>query len=154
MAKGEATWGSLEVPAEVIASWAPKKKYIAAGELIMVPILQTQPFLQQAIRNQQAVWFLDNMGSWGSLIKATASTEDLAQLAMLAQVGFTALATDTYYEWVRSAANIADAPSRGKVPQVPPSVRTKEVQLLVPWQVFLNPLEEARRLLLDITGGT
>ena len=42
----------------------------------------------------------------------------------------------------------------GKVPQVPPSVRTKEVQLLVPWQVFLNPLDEARRLLLEITGGT
>ena len=46
------------LPAEGVASWAPKQEYLAAGELIMVPVWLIHPSGQQTIRSHQ------EFGSW------------------------------------------------------------------------------------------
>ena len=113
-------WGDFPVPKEVVKTWEQRKKQIAVAELIVAPILAVDPVARETFGAADVIWFLDNTTALSCLIKSGAKRRDMASLAMLAQVSLHSAGIRPYYEWIRSEANIADAPSRGLRPSLPP----------------------------------
>ena len=119
----------------------------------MAPILALDPTARQIMSGQNVIWFLDNMGALGSLIKANSSNPDIAPMAMLAQVSMYSVQARPYYEWVRSSANTSDAPSRGETPRFPNGTVAKELQVTLHWPCFLDTFAEARKRLRAMAEG-
>ena len=121
---------------------------------MVIAILTTNPRFRSWARQRQVLWFLDNLAALGALVGASSKNEDMAGLAMLAQASNFALQATPYYEWVRSAANVADAPSRGHPPPILDNYRVREVHLAIPWSLFLRPLVEGRIILSRLVVGS
>ena len=143
----ETIWGDVTLPAWVIDSWEHRKRHIAVGGLLVVPMLALEPTVRPILAGSDSIWFLDNVAALGSLIRGSSTRQDMSSLAMQSQVALYSMRTCPYFEWVRSQANIADAPSRGRKPQLPRGLKAKRVHLKVKWESFLSSAEEARKLL-------
>jgi hypothetical protein len=79
------------------------------------------------------VIFVDNQSALGMLTKAAGKAADLAAIAVHAAHALLRSATCLTWVWVPSRLNIADAPSRGKIPIVgtrtPLRVQWRELEL-------------------------
>jgi hypothetical protein len=120
----ETTWGSFHVPNWLIATWKNRKKQITVTELLVAPVVALSCKLRQHIQNRDLLWFIDNSAALSCLVKASSPHQDMASLAMLAQVALHSAQARPWYEWVRSSANLADAPSRGAPPATPRGMRS------------------------------
>ena len=88
----------------------PKAKYITQLELLAVPLLlSSAPWL---FRGQQLLWFIDNLGALGAMVKAASRAADCAALAMTTHCALAAFDVELWGEWVDSDANPADGFSR------------------------------------------
>ena len=87
-----------------------RKKYITQLELMAAPLLLAS--CPKLLRGRQALWFIDNQGAIGALIRATSRSGDCAALAMAAQCALHALHVEHWCELFDSNANPGDPFSR------------------------------------------
>jgi len=67
------------------------------------------------LRGRQVVHYIDNSGAMAILVKDYSSDLDSAQLVNTFYALTSALEVDVWFDYVKSAANVADWPSRGQV---------------------------------------
>lgn len=132
-------YSRLLVPASFYKYFAADKRtYIAQGELLVaVAAYYTLPEL---LRERAVMHFIDNMVALSAMVNGYASKADCAILVNTFHEAVLRLRVYLWAEWVPSAANIGDWPSRpGKVHLVPRSAKWVDL-VLPPVQAFADML--------------
>ena len=140
-------WDAFPVPEEGVQTWEQCKKQTAVAKPFVAPISAVDPVARETFGATDVIWFLDNTTALSCLINTGAKRRDMASLAMLAQVSLHSAGIRPYYKWVRSEANIADAPSRGLRPSLPPGLHAKQLKLNINWGHFTSAFESARAII-------
>jgi len=113
---GSETWYTSEhiSGAEITAKFEPgKKTYIGPYEMwYAAGALQT---LGSVCKRRQIIHFIDNTSALAGLVKGYASNHDMGYITNAYHALALGIECDTYFEYVRSAANIADLPSRQRM---------------------------------------
>jgi hypothetical protein len=85
------------------------------GQLELLAAIAVYYSLADVLRGRQVVHYIDNSGAMAILVKDYSSDLDSAQLVNTFYALTSALEVDVWFDYVKSAANIADWPSRGQV---------------------------------------
>ena len=104
-------YSRLRLPEAYFRYLAPgKRTYIAQGELIVaVALYYTLPDL---VRDRAVMHFIDNTVALSAIVHGYASKPDLGAMVNALHEAMMDLRCYIWAEWVPSAANIADWPSR------------------------------------------
>ena len=103
-------WASEYTPEEVIARWGKRKQYIGVLEQYYGAAVYTS--CPEDVEDADVLHFVDNTGAVAGFVKGYASAYDAGVIVNATQATQVRLRTTTYYEYVRSKANVADLPSR------------------------------------------
>lgn len=116
--------------AEYFRRFAPNKRtYIAQAELIVA--IAAYLTLPELLRGRAVMHFIDNTVALSAIVNGYASKADCAAMVNSFHETILALRSYLWAEWVPSAANIGDWPSRpDKVHLVPKSA--KFVKMVLP----------------------
>ena len=144
--------GAFDIPPQTVQTWKHRDKLIALAELVVVPAMALTPEIADLLRCRDILWFIDNLATLKSLIKVNSTQENMTELTMVSSVAMVALGTRTYYEWVRSSANVADNPSRGKRIVELPGRTSIQIQLNIDWEAFNDTGERALQLLARLSA--
>ena len=140
------------------AHWRERSQYV--GQLERLAAVAVYYSLAAELRGREVIHFIDNSGAMACLIKNYSSDRDSSRLVHTFWALACALEIDVWFEYVRSAANIADWPSRDKFDFVadlgarvvdpwvsPPTDSWGDVEaaLLVAESVPERPAKRARR---------
>lgn len=140
------------------AHWRERSQYV--GQLELLAAVAVYYSLAAELRGREVIHFIDNSGAMACLIKNYSSDRDSSRLVHTFWALACALEIDVWFEYVRSAANIADWPSRDKFDFVadlgarvvdpwvsPPTDSWGDVEaaLLVAESVPERPAKRARR---------
>ena len=102
-------YGHAPVPAEVMDRFVARKQYIGQLELLAaVAVYWSVPEL----RGRDVIHWIDNQGAIAALVKGYSRAPDSVQILHAFVVFTMALGLAIWFEYVPSAANIADLPSR------------------------------------------
>ena len=104
-----------EVPEEILKvlhTLRSHKTFIHPLELVGILAPYFSPVLRAYLGGADVIHFGDNQAANGVAIKGASGAPDLARLALLFHSRLAADATRVWIEWVCSAGNPADAPSR------------------------------------------
>ena len=91
--------------------FAIKQQYI--GQLEMLAALSVYASLPKVFHNSLVLHFIDNQGVLWNLVDASATEAGCADMAHTAALTQARLGARVWYDYVASAANIGDKPSRG-----------------------------------------
>ena len=91
--------------------FAIKKQYI--GQLEMLAAMAVYTSLPDVFRNALTLHWIDNQGVLWNMVDASASEPGCADIAHSTAKAQARLGVRVWYEYVASAANIGDMPSRG-----------------------------------------
>ena len=111
--KGEWYVASYHPPREMLAAWRTRQQYV--GQLELLAAIAVYYSLADVLRGRKVVHYIDNSGAMAILVKDYSSDIDSAQLVNTFYALTSALEVDVWFDYVKSAANIADWPSRGQV---------------------------------------
>ena len=111
--KGEWYVASYQPPREMLAAWRTRQQYV--GQLELLAAIAVYYSLADVLRGRQVVHYIDNSGAMAILVKDYSSDLDSAQLVNTFYALTSALEVDVWFDYVKSAANVADWPSRGQV---------------------------------------
>jgi hypothetical protein len=127
---GAEFWAKLIVPESFYAHFAPDMKtYIAQVELLVaIAAYFTVPDL---LRGRAVLHFIDNTTALSALVNGYARKPDCAALVNSFHETVMDLRCYIWAEWVPSAANIADWPSRPELERYVPSSAV-EIDLVLP----------------------
>ncbi len=91
-------------------AFGEKHTYITYGEALapLLPYVNDQWLFEDAT----IVFFIDSQAVLGALVAGTSPATQLAKIACLWQLAYTSVRARCWCEWIESAANIADGPSR------------------------------------------
>ena len=78
----------------------------------MIAVLSAVFSAPESFRGRKVIAFVDNTGALSALLHGYASKPDAARITNIFHLLVAALGCDLYFEWVPSAANISDLPSR------------------------------------------
>jgi hypothetical protein len=92
-----------------------QKTFIHPLELLGILAPYVCPELAEIWRDADVIHFGDNEAANGASIKGTSGARDLSRLALILHTRLAASATRIWIEWVCSAGNIADDPSRDEI---------------------------------------
>jgi hypothetical protein len=112
---------SREVEEEILARWRERKQYM--GQLEALAAVAVYYSLADGIespdgsrthvmRDSYSIHFIDNYGSLASLVKKRSRDPDITRQAHVLTALFIALGVRQWFEFVASALNVADLPSR------------------------------------------
>ena len=121
------------MPDDVVADWQSEgaKQVIAQAELL--PVLVARVHFAAYLAGRSVLVFIDNESARGALIKST-SPNKFSTVILEKIVGRDIKeGTLTWYARVPTASNIADPPSRGRVPPMLPGWPAP-AQVQVAWQ--------------------
>ena len=142
----------FELPAWYFSLFSPHMKtYIMQGEGVgAVAPLFTLPAL---FRGRSVVQFQDNTGALSALIHGYASKPDMSRIVNVFHLAQFVLRARVWFEWVPSAANLADLPSRleyGRFFRIIPGSVWVDTRLpsFDEWSMPLLPLFERVRSVL------
>ena len=93
------------------ALFAIKDQYI--GQLEMMAVMSVYASLPRVFRNALVLHFVDNQGVLWNTVDASSKEPGCAAMAHTTALLQAKLGARTWYEFVASAANVADLPSRG-----------------------------------------
>ena len=65
------------------------------------------------LRDEQAIYFIDNQSALSAMVKGSSRDVAMSGIAHLTALRQQEMRTRAWYEWVPSAENLADLPSRG-----------------------------------------
>jgi hypothetical protein len=97
----------------MLAAWRTRQQYV--GQLELLAAIAVYYSLAVVLRGRQVVHYIDNSGAMAILVKDYSSDIESAQLVNTFYALTSALEVDVWFDYVKSAANIADWPSRGQV---------------------------------------
>ena len=95
---------------QMVSRRRPRKQQIMCAEAL-APLIALHHSAAR-LANQQILWFVDNLGAMGSLIRGSARPEDVGHIASMEATLAAQLSTQVWYEWVDSASNPSDGLSR------------------------------------------
>ena len=101
---------AVDVPAEVLRIWMPRKTQINLLRLIAVPLVARG--CPELVANRDVLWFIDNQAALSSLVRAASRVQDVNYLSLITSLLMAILKTRPWYEWVPPASNISDPLSR------------------------------------------
>ena len=104
------SYASAIVPDAIMASWRERKQYITQLEVLAALLPYTTS--PELFRHRHVIHFVDNSGAASILVKGTSRDADASRLAHVFHAVAAALQTIVWWEYVPSAANVADLPSR------------------------------------------
>ena len=132
-------YSRLRLPEAYFRYLAPgKRTYIAQGELIVaVALYYTLPDL---VRDRAVMHFIDNTVALSALVNGYASKADCAVLVNSFHEAVMELRLHLWAEWVPSAANIGDWPSRPDKTHLVPSTAKFVPLVLPPLERFVDML--------------
>lgn len=113
-ARGEPSYrhASAVVPPEVYDALLPRVQQVTVLEALgALTAITTFP---EAFRGREVIHFIDNTGAMFNLANGYSGQTDMAMITHIFNAACAALGADVWFEWVPSAANIADLPSRGE----------------------------------------
>ena len=106
-------WSKKLVPEEYYVHFAAgKKTYIAQGELLVALASYRNAILADLLRGRAVMHFIDNTVALSAIVHGYASKPDLGAMVNSLHEAMMDLRCYVWAEWVPSAANIADWPSR------------------------------------------
>ena len=108
-AVGAQAWAS-QLPQRWIPLMNPRKTQIVMCEALAV--LDTVTLIQEQLRGSELLLFIDNIAVVCALVKGTSSHSDIQQVVTQIHVVLAKVGCAWYVEWVPSALNCADGPSR------------------------------------------
>ena len=85
-------------------------------QLEVLPVLISFKIWREQLTGRGVIIFVDNEGAKSSLVNGGSGAEVSNRIVAAIDDAITAYASSVWYDRVPSAANPADAPSRGKVP--------------------------------------
>ena len=101
-------------PKSVLKQFVPgKKQYIGQLELLYAVAVYTT--LPKKFANRRVIHFIDNTSAVAGLIKGYSRAIDSGRIVNAFHALNAGLRAETFFEYVRSKANIADLPSRGEM---------------------------------------
>jgi hypothetical protein len=115
------TTGCAKVPETLVQDWLlppavfallslDLKTYIMQAEVIAIPwVYYSMP---ERFRGRRVIHFIDNTGALSAVIHGYARKLDCARMVNSLHLLLSALRVDVWFEWVPSAANNSDLPSR------------------------------------------
>ena len=89
---------------------APHTQYIGILENLAAAVVAFS--LPDVLREQLVLHFIDNQGALSNLVSGTSRDADSRRIVYASALQLARLSCRVWYEWVASAANIADLPSR------------------------------------------
>ena len=101
---------TCEISAEILNSFCPRKQQITPCEALLGIIAPVN--LAAFLKGEDLIWFIDNTPTCSCFIKGSSSHKDLAKIATITSLLLAYLQCRTYFEYVESAANVADGLSR------------------------------------------
>ena len=108
---GETLYAAGECPRWIFERFAPDKvTYIA--QLEAVAAVAAYFSFGEHLRGRRVWHFIDNTVALSSLVHGYARRPDMADMSEIFQCAVAGLGIDAWLEWVPSAANVADVPSR------------------------------------------
>jgi hypothetical protein len=99
-------------PGRVHSAIRKREQYI--GQLEILGAVAVYYSLPEIFVNQKVLHFIDNTSAVAGLLRGYSAVEDSARIVHAFWALATGLGLVAYFEYVKSSANIADAPSRGK----------------------------------------
>jgi hypothetical protein len=107
-------WAGLETPQWLLDVWErTKHREQPIGQL--EGIMGTSPYFSlpaEMLQGRNVMHYVDNQGALYGLIGGRSKDPDLNRICMIAQMRTSLLACNVWYDYVPSAANIADLPTR------------------------------------------
>lgn len=110
LATGERIISSSMVPASLSAYFGSRGTLINLFET--VAFLAAVLTLGERLRNRQIIAFIDNVSCLSWCVHGTVNNPEAARLTHAIHLRLASLSAEVFYEYVPSAANIADIPSR------------------------------------------
>ena len=101
---------SATVPESFMVGFVRRQQQI--GQLEILATLVTDMSLAAELRGKRALHFVDNTSAVAALSKGYSGVPDSARLVHAFHAYAAGLGCATYFEYVRSEANVADEPSR------------------------------------------
>ena len=137
--------GSADVPQSLLDAFRPRKQQIGVAELLAAAVpYSTCPDL---LSSRQVLQWIDNTGALCSIVKGFAGADDAARIVFSFHDMSCRLDSRIWCEYVRSAANVSDLPSRGDLQQVLDLLNAKERTVKWPslqaWDISQIPGVEA-----------
>ena len=120
MLGGSGKLAFAEAPADVellqsLADMRVQKTFVCALEAVAMLAAYLVPELEDSLRGRMVIHFADNQAANGVAVKGYSGARDLAKVVRIMQDTWSVLRIDPWVEYVRSAANLADQPSRGEL---------------------------------------
>ena len=117
--RGLTVYADVVPSLEVIATFSPDKKtYIsqleALASLVVYSAEKTWRDAGIDLRGRTMNHFIDNTAALSAFVNGYSASTDMARMSNMLWLLVTGMRTRPYFEYVPSAANIADLPSRGK----------------------------------------
>ena len=113
--RGWLCWASASAPAELL-KWSDdirhKETFIVLLELVALAAVYSSP-VAQFMRGRDVLHFADNQSANCGAVKGRSRSPDLNQIIGELHPKWAELEIRPWVEYVRSAANVADLPSRG-----------------------------------------
>ena len=137
---GAEHWSRLTLPAYYYRYFSPDKKtYIMQAELaVAVAVWYTLPDL---LRDRHVLHFIDNVAALAAIVKGYARQADAAVLVNSLHEAILGLRSFVWSEWVPSAANPADWPTRTDKMHLIPASAVFIKMKLPPLEVFSAMLD-------------
>ena len=112
---GKLLFAEAELPAEMLAFFEAlraKKTYICQAEEVGISAPYFSPVVAELVQGEDVLHFADNKAANSGAIKGSSASPDMARMVSALHLRWVALQIAPWIEFVKSAANLADVPSR------------------------------------------
>lgn len=112
---GRLLFSEGELPVEMLAffeAMRAKKTYICQAEEVGIAAPYFSPEVAQLVRGEDVLHFADNKAANAGAVKGSSSSPDMARIVSALHLRWVELQISPWIEFVKSAANLADLPSR------------------------------------------
>ena len=118
LGEGVITFAEADVPTQILQSFAAlktKKQYICDLEEVALAAPYFAPELRRVFENRHVIHFADNVAANCGAISGRSSSPSMARVLHGLQLRWAHAHVDVWIEFVKSEANLADLPSRGRL---------------------------------------
>ena len=114
-----------DVGPEIIAQMHERSQCI--GQLEALAAVAVYYSLAGELRGRRVVHYIDNSSAMASLVKGASSEVDSSSIVHAFWALASELEIDVWFDYVRSAANIADWPSRGQLGELQDDIGSRRL---------------------------
>ena len=96
----------------MLADHKQRDTYIGQLEAVVVASPYFSPDTARALQNRNVMHYIDNQGACYSFIKGGSKDQDMNRAVFVGQMRMAQMSCHVWYDYVPSASNIADLPTR------------------------------------------